>query len=362
MFDYAARWDRARAEMLAQGLNALVISPSQDLEYLTGCTQRYMGWTAFLVILPQETVFIVSGFELPMYLSTPAGMARCIGWVRGETGLQKLAEVLASCRTVAVGSQFLAGNLLALQSTLPGISWKNGDTVLRCLRVVKDPREQAILEEAQQAAETALFRVFSQGIRGLTEHQVAKKIMDYRLELGFDSVKPGIVASGPGTADPHHFNSDRVIQSGDTVMVDIGGVYKGYCADITRTVVVDYVPDGFQEIYALCLKAHLAAARAAYANMTCGELDAVARDVITAGGYGPNYMHSLGHGTGLSLHEAPIINTGSQERLAPGTIFTIEPGIYLEGRYGVRIEDLLVMTESGARTFNRTTKELQIVH
>lgn len=362
MFDYPARWERAREEIRRRGLDALVISPSQDLEYLTGLGQRYMGWTAFLVISVEHTHFLVSEFEREMYLSTPAGHAECIGWVRGESAVGKLAQLLQGCSRVAVCSALPTGSFLSLQELLPGTAWVNADGVMDALRVVKDAREIAILREAQQKAEAALYRVFAEGIRGLTEHQVADKIMRYRLELGFDTVKPGIVASGAGTAEPHHFNSDRVIESGDIVMCDIGGIYKGYCADITRTVAVDWVPEGFQEIYDLCLEAHMAAARGARPNMTCSELDGLARKVITDGGYGDKFMHSLGHGTGLGLHEKPTVNTGVTEPIAPGTVFTIEPGIYLEGKYGVRIEDLFVMTEEGAETFNLTDKHLTIVH
>lgn len=362
MFDYNARWARAREQMRTLGIDALVISPSQDMEYMTGCPQRYMGWTAFLVVTAHDIYFVVSAFELDMYLKTPAGQAECIGWGRGESGVDKLRALLAPCRTVAVCSQFLAGHLLTLQEALPNVLWQNGDQIMSRLRIIKDAEEIRLLREAQRAAEKALYRVFDEGIRGLTEHQAAEKIMRCRLELGFNSVKPGIVASGPGSAEPHHFNSDRIIQSGDIVMVDIGGVYQGYCADITRTVAVDYVPEGFQKIYDLCLSAHMAAVRGAYPNMTCGELDSLARKVIEDGGYGSNYMHSLGHGTGLSLHELPTINQGITVPLAPGTVFTIEPGIYLPGKYGVRIEDLLVMADHGTETFNLSSKELTIVH
>lgn len=362
MFDYTARWKRAQAILPELELDALIVSPSQDLDYFTGLKPRYMGWTSFFLITPQQVYFVVSGIEREMYLKTPVGHAECLGWNRGESRLAKVIDLLKSCKTVAVGSQFLSCHLLELQAALPHVTWKNADLVMSRLRVVKDAQEIQILREAQQSAEAALYQVFEEGIEGLTERQVAEKIMRYRMERGFDSVGAGIVASGPGSAEPHHFTSDRVIQDGDVVMVDIGGIYKGYSADITRTVVVNRIPDGFQEIYELCLAAHMAAVQGARPNMTCGELDKLSRNVIQEGGFGQFYNHALGHGTGLSLHELPSIDRNVPAPIAPGTVFTIEPGIYLEGKYGVRIEDLLVMTEAGAETFNLSSKELTIIH
>lgn len=362
MFDYTSRWNRARELLLKHEIDAMVISPSQDLEYFTGLKPKYMGWTAFFIVTKDHFYFVVSGVERQMYMKTIAGNAECIGWNRGESRISKVVDVIKDCSRVAIGTNLPAGYLLELQASLPDTDWENASQIMDQLRVVKDPQEIEILREAQQKAEAALYRVFGEGIEGLTEHQVSDKIMRYRMQLGFDSCGAGIVAAGPGTAEPHHFNSDRVIQDGDVVMVDIGGIYKGYSADITRTVVVNRVPDGFQEIYDLCLAAHLAAVEGAYPNMPCEEMDQLARKVISDGGYGQFYDHSLGHGTGLSLHELPTINTGISAPIAVGTVFTVEPGIYLEGKYGVRIEDLLVMTDHGAESFNLSSKELTIVH
>lgn len=210
-------------------------------------------------------------------------------------------------------------------------------------------------------AERALSRLLQEPLVGRTEREIASRLAELQLEEGFDAVGPGIIASGPNTANPHHVNGDRTVSEGDALMFDIGGTYRGYHADFTRTYAVGHAPDGFREIYEIVLAAHFAGKEAATAGMPAAEADRAARQVIESAGYGPFFTHRLGHGIGLDVHEAPFITSQSQTPLENGSVFSCEPGIYLPGRFGIRIEDLLVMENGHARSLNDLTKDLQII-
>lgn len=185
--------------------------------------------------------------------------------------------------------------------------------------------------------------------------------MQLRLEEGFDAVGSGIVASGENTALAHHVNSDRIVRKGDALMFDIGGTYQGYHADFTRTFSIGQPAEDFKTVYNIVLEAHLAGVRAAKPGEKACDVDCAAREVIQRAGYGSFFTHRLGHGIGLDVHEPPFISAISPLSLEPGNVFSCEPGIYLPGRFGIRIEDLLVMGENGIQSLNTLSKELTIL-
>lgn len=212
-----------------------------------------------------------------------------------------------------------------------------------------------------------MLRVAAGRLVGRTEADVSREVRERLVDEGHESASFAIVASGPNAASPHHDPGDRVIVPGDPIVLDIGGVRSGYCSDITRTLWVTGGDPGlepgeeFRTIFALVRDANRAAIEAVQPGVACADLDEVARQVIRAGGYGDAFLHRLGHGIGLEAHEEPYLVAGSTDILQSGMAFSIEPGIYLQGRYGVRIEDIVVCVESGSDVLNESPRELLVV-
>jgi Xaa-Pro aminopeptidase len=217
------------------------------------------------------------------------------------------------------------------------------------LRLIKDDEEFRLLQEAQSRAGRALEKLYAWGLAGRTENSAAEKLTALCAEEGLEKAEWGpIVASGANGASPHHASGEKTVQDGDAVVIDFGGVYGGYQADMTRTPVAGKAAEEFREVYAVVLAANEAAFRAAKPGASCETVDAAARGVIEKAGYGEYFTHRLGHGIGLDYHEDPYIVKGNRLPLAPGMAFSDEPGIYLPGKFGIRTEDILFMKESGA--------------
>ncbi len=259
-----------------------------------------------------------------------------------------------------------AAFVLGLQAALPAAGWGLASSVLAPLRRVKDAEEIALLRSAAEAADRAIERVISGPLVGRSEAEIARDVREALVEEGHDSAEFAIVASGPNSASPHHEPGERVIAPGEPLLLDIGGRRAGYCSDITRTVWVggpaQVQPDAeFAAIYQLTATAQAAARAAVRPGVTFEALDAAARDIIRDGGYGEHFFHRLGHGIGLEVHEEPYLVAGNDAPAEPGNTFSCEPGIYLEGRYGVRIEDAMVCTVNGGESLNRAPRELRVV-
>jgi Xaa-Pro aminopeptidase len=227
------------------------------------------------------------------------------------------------------------------------------------LRAVKDDEEVALLREACAVADRAFARLLP-GVRaGRSEKEVARELEALMLEEGGDAPSfETIVASGPNSAVPHHRPTDRVLGSGEFVKFDFGSTYRGYHSDMTRTVALGPLADWQRDVYDLVARAQAAGRAALAVGAVCGDVDKAARDVIVEAGHGDDYTHSLGHGVGLEIHEAPTLRAGATDTLADRTPVTVEPGVYLAGRGGVRIEDTLVVRADGPELLTTTTKEL----
>lgn len=346
--------------MEQKGICAAVFTPSTDYRYLTGSARQPAQRITALILTQDHQRLLLPGFEAGNEKAL-AEELELVPYSDLEDAAQLTAGLLPTKGCAAAGREMGAGFLLALLKLTGGLHWCDADTLMTPVRRRKDPEEIRIIEEAQHMAEQALWKLIQEPLAGRTERETASKLMELRLAEGFDAVGAGIVASGPNTALPHHINGDRIITRGDILMFDIGGTYKGYHADLTRTFAVGAVPDGFSEIYSIVLKAHMAGKEAAQAGIPAAQADQKAREVIENAGYGPFFTHRLGHGIGLDVHEEPFITSTSQLPLETGNVFSCEPGIYLPGRFGVRIEDLLVMEETGARSLNRLSKELLVI-
>jgi Xaa-Pro aminopeptidase len=229
------------------------------------------------------------------------------------------------------------------------------------MRAVKDEAEIARLAAAGAAADAAYEQVLHASFAGRRETEVAADLAALLRRFGHEQVDFTVVGSGPNGANPHHEAGERVIQSGDAVVLDFGGLMHGYGSDTTRTVSVGEPSAELVAVHAVVREAQQAAFEAVRPGVTCQEIDRVARRVIADAGYGEQFIHRTGHGIGVTTHEPPYMVEGETQPLVPGMCFSIEPGIYLAGRFGVRIEDIVVVTEDGGRRLNTTDHGLGIV-
>ncbi|WP_115684636.1 M24 family metallopeptidase [Corynebacterium senegalense] len=344
------------ARLIAEkGLGGVLVGPGPELAYLTGSwTSSHERLTA-LTVAPDGTARLVAPLTDATGLDLPG--VEVLGWRDGEDPYQLAVRGLGPGR-VGLGSSLTADHVLRLQELLP--STVLALSVLSEVFAAKEPDELAQLQGAAEAIDGVHAQVPGLLEPGRTEEEVARDLERLILD-GHDAVDFVIVGSGPNGANPHHSHSDRVLREGDPVVVDIGGsLGEGYHSDCTRTYQVGRVRDGeFLRAYAVLQRAQDAAVAAARPGITAGELDAVARDIIAAAGYGEHFTHRTGHGIGLSLHEEPFIVAGSDRVLAEAMAFSIEPGIYLPGRWGMRIEDIVTLTADGARRLNRQPRQLR---
>jgi Xaa-Pro aminopeptidase len=233
--------------------------------------------------------------------------------------------------------------------------------VMGRLRAVKDEHELGALRRAGRAADETFRQILAMPFQGRAEEEIAHELADLLVRNGHERADFTIVASGPNAASPHHEPGGRTILPHDAVVMDFGGELAGYLSDTTRTVVVTELPDGFEQAYAAVQEAQAAAVDAVRPGLEAQEIDRAARTIIDAAGFGERFIHRTGHGIGLELHEPPYMVEGDRTVLEPGMTFSVEPGIYLEGRFGIRIEDIVAVSSDGVERLNRSTRELQIV-
>jgi Xaa-Pro aminopeptidase len=364
--DPSERLARARGAAGDAGLDALLIAPGADLRYLTGYQALPLErLTCMVVPAGGEPFLVVPALEKAAAEASPAGGLgiEIAGYAETEDAYATIARRLpAGTRIFAVDNHMWAEKLLAFQAALPGAQAVLAGDVLSVLRMRKSAAEIDALRRAGAAIDRVHRRIGEWLRPGRTEREVAKDIADAILAAGHATVDFVIVGSGPNGASPHHEVSDRVIRTGDPVVVDIGGTTAdGYCSDCTRTYSVGEPPAAFRELYEVLLRAQTAQTDAVQPGITAEQLDAVGRDIITAAGYGEHFIHRTGHGIGMETHEEPYIVAGSKRPLEPGMAFSVEPGIYLPGSFGARIEDIAVCTEHGGERLNLTGRDLVVL-
>src|SRR5882757_1848492 len=352
--------------MAERGFDAILVTPGADLRYLTGYHALPLERLTCLVVPADGDPFlVVPALEEPAAQASPAGSLGIEITAFGETdnAYQLIARRLpANTRLFAVDNRMWAEKVLAFQAALPGAQAGLAGDVLAPLRMRKSAAEIEALRRAGAAIDRVHRRVGEWLRPGRTEREVAKDIADAIIAAGHATADFVIVGSGPNGASPHHEVSDRVIRTGDPVVVDIGGTTAdGYCSDSTRTYAVGEPPAAFRDLYEVLLRAQSAQTDAVRPGITAEQLDAVGRDIIAAAGYGEHFIHRTGHGIGLETHEEPYIVAGSARPLEPGMAFSIEPGIYLPGAFGARIEDIAVCTEQGGERLNLTGRDLVVL-
>jgi Xaa-Pro aminopeptidase len=365
--DFADRLDRARKATAAAGLDALLVSPGADLRYLTGYAAIPLERLTCLVLPADgDPVLVVPRLERPAALASPAGRLdlEVLDWAETDDPFALVARRLpARAARVAVDDRMHAAKVLAFRDAVPGAEQSLAGSVLGPLRARKAPDEVAALRRAGQAIDRVHARMGEWLRPGRTEREVGRDVARAILAEGHRDAEWVVVGSGPNGASPHHELSDRRIEPGDPVVVDIGGTTaEGYCSDSARTYVAGGEPPAdFLAYYGVVLAAQEAAVAAVRPGVTAERVDAVARDLITGAGYGEAFVHRTGHGIGLETHEAPYIVAGNAEPLEPGMAFSVEPGVYLPGRHGARIEDIVVVTADGAERLNGTSRSLAVL-
>ncbi|HPU13867.1 MAG TPA: Xaa-Pro peptidase family protein [Aeromicrobium sp.] len=351
------RLDRARALMDQTGIDALIVTPGANLRYLTGYAAIPLERLTCLVIQSTGSQLVVP--ELEHAAATAAGVTMEIHtWGETEDPYELVASLLSDAELVAIDDQMWASRVFALQAALPSAEFVLGGFITSDLRAVKDQAEVDALRDAGAAIDRVHSRMGEWLRPGRTEREVGADIAAAIIEEGHERVDFVIVASGPNGASPHHEVSDRIIGAGEPVVVDIGGTTPaGYCSDSTRNYVAGADPDPqYEELFAVLHRAQAAQRAHAHPGVTAESVDAVGREIITAAGYGDKFIHRTGHGIGQETHEDPYIVAGNETILEPGMAFSIEPGIYLAGQFGARIEDIVVCTESGIEVLNNTER------
>ncbi|MFF8672956.1 aminopeptidase P family protein [Streptomyces sp. NPDC015242] len=362
--DYRARMERAARTAAEAGLAGLLVAPGPDLVWLTGYTPPAVTERLTLLVLAagQDPVLVVPALEAPDALRAAGAPALTLrDWTDGKDPYAATAALLDPAGRFGVSDNAWALHLLALQRALPGSSWASLTDALPMLRAVKDAAELQLMAAAGAAADAAFEEIRDVPFAGRRESEVAADLDRLLRRHGHEQVDFTIVASGPNGADPHHEAGDRVIGHGDMVVLDFGGLKDGYGSDTSRTVHVGAPTDEERRVHDVVRAAQEAGFRAVRPGAACQDVDRAARAVIAEAGYGEYFIHRTGHGIGVTTHEPPYMIEGEERPLVPGMCFSVEPGIYLPGRFGVRIEDIVTVTEDGGRRLNGTTRELVIV-
>lgn len=363
--DFAQRLRRAAETAGRAGLDGLLVTPGPDLLYLTGYAPVAITERITMLVVPAdgEPRLLVPKLERPDAEAAPAGSnLGIVDWTDGSDPYAAAASLLGRDGRYAISDSAWAKHLLGLQDHVPGASYVSMTTALPMLRAIKDADEIERLAAAGAAADLAYEEIVKLQFAGRSENDVGAELARLLHRFGHSQVDFTVVGSGPNGANPHHEIGPRIIGEGDMVVLDFGGLKDGYGSDTTRTVHVGEPAAKEREVHDVVRRAQQAAFEAVRPGVECQEIDRVARAVITEAGYGEYFIHRVGHGIGLTTHEPPYMVEGETQILEPGMCFSIEPGIYLPGQFGVRIEDIVTVVPDGGRRLNQTPHRMQIVH
>jgi Xaa-Pro aminopeptidase len=359
------RLRRAAAEASDRGLDALLVTPSPDYLYLLGYRAPAMERLTCLVIPADgDPILVLPKLEEPLARHELGELAQeidLVAWDETEDPIRIVQRLVGAALRVGVQDQMWARFALRLRAALDPAELVEAGPSMSALRAVKTDEEIARLRAAAEAADDAMRAIAAEPLSGRTEAAVSGRIREHLLAAGHDEAGFAIVASGPNSASPHHTAGERHIQAGDAIVLDIGGVRDGYCSDTSRTAFVGTPDPEFVALYEVLRDAQRAACEAVRPGVPAAEIDAVARDIIGEAGYGDAFIHRTGHGIGLETHEEPYVVSSNPVPLVAGNAFSVEPGIYIRDRWGARIEDIVICTESGGERLNTSTTELLIV-
>ncbi|HUI47128.1 MAG TPA: Xaa-Pro peptidase family protein [Acidimicrobiia bacterium] len=360
---YADRMQRVRSRMSDLDIDALLLSVGPDLPYLTGYEAMPLERLTMLV-LPRDgdTRLVVPRLEAPRVDPKP-DLFEVVTWEETDDPVAIVARFLSdSARRVGIGDHTWARFVLDLQARLPQCTFSRASAVVGPVRMVKDAEEIDALKRAARAVDAIAVEMRGVRFSGRTELDVHRELVDRMIGAGHERSNFAIVAAGPNAASPHHEPSPtRTITGGEIVLCDFGGTMDGYCSDITRMFHVGEPAKEIADVYSVLVAAQEAGVRAATAGTRCEEVDAASRRVIADAGFGAYFVHRVGHGIGTEAHEDPYMVAGNTLALVPGHAFSVEPGIYFPGRFGMRLEDIVVATEAGPTRLNLAPRDIAIV-
>ncbi|MFI6356927.1 aminopeptidase P family protein [Streptomyces sp. NPDC050743] len=362
--DYRARMERAARSAADAGLAGLLVAPGPDMVWLTGYTPTAVTERLTVLVLTpgRDPVLVVPTLEAPDAEHAAGATALTLrDWTDGKDPYAVTAALLDGQGRFGISDNTWAMHLLGLQRALPQTSYASLTDALPMLRAVKDAAELELLAAAGAAADATFEEIRKVPFAGRRESDVGQDLAGLLRRFGHSQVDFTIVGSGPNGANPHHEVGDRVIRRGDMVVLDFGGLKDGYGSDTTRTVHVGEPTEEERRVHDIVREAQEAGYQAVRPGVACQEVDRAARAVITDAGYGEYFIHRTGHGIGVTTHEPPYMIEGEEQPLVPGMCFSVEPGVYLPGRFGVRIEDIVTVTEDGGRRLNNTTRDMVIV-
>jgi Xaa-Pro aminopeptidase len=361
---YRDRLARVRQAMQATGVDVVLLSVGHDLPYVTGYLAMPLERLTMLVLpSDDDATLVIPRLEAPRVVERP-GVFGLLPWDETQDPVAIVAGLVGQRAAIAVGDQTWARFVVDLLPQLPGAMWSRAVDVVGPLRARKDAAEIDALTAAGRAADRVARQLHGGEIAlvGRTEAAVSADISARLLAEGHDIVNFAIVAAGEHAASPHHHPGTRVIQRNEIVLCDFGGTMDGYCSDITRCVFTGQAPPSeLTEAYAVLHASNAAGFAAGRIGSECQDVDRAARRVIVDAGLGELFIHRTGHGIGLEAHEDPYIVEGNAHPLEPGHAYSVEPGIYRAGRWGMRLEDIVVATADGPRLLNHADRDLVCV-
>lgn len=354
-----ARANHILAALKDQGVDQMLITDPMSICYLTGISMAPIErfYALLLKADGHHYYFLNNLFNVP----TDVGVEKV--WYSDTDPVPEIvAARLDKNAVLGVDKDLKARFLLPLMEMKAAAGFVNGSLAVDITRGIKDSEEQEKMRNSSDINDKAMAQFKGLIHEGVSEKEVADQMLQIYLDLGADGYSfPPLVAFGANAADPHHFPDDTIVKPGDCVLFDVGCIKDGYCSDMTRTFYFKTVSDAHREVYETAKAANETAISKIHPGVPLCRLDAAARDLITAKGWGPNFNHRLGHFIGLSEHEFGDVSSANTWEAKPGMIFSIEPGIYLTGDTGVRVEDLVLVTEDGVEVLNHYPKELQII-
>ena len=362
---YLDRLTRARAEMERRDVDVLLLSVGSDLPYLSGYEAMPLERLTMLVVpRDAEATLVIPRLEAPR-VAEQAGVFSLRPWNETDDPVAIVAEIVPRPSVAAVGDTMWARFLVELLTHWPSdrTRYVRSTEVMNALRTRKDAAEVAALQAAGAAADRVAAQLHAGEIPlvGRTEAQVSADISARLVAEGHDVVNFAIVAAGENAASPHHHPGDRVIRRGEIVLTDFGGTMAGYCSDITRCVFVGEPPSEITDAYAVLHEAQAAGVAAGVVGNACQDVDRAARRVIADAGYGASFIHRTGHGIGMEAHEDPYMVEGNDQPIEAGHAFSVEPGIYVAGAWGMRLEDIVVATADGPLSMNHADHALVVL-
>ena len=358
---YAGRVERVRGRMADLGVDVMLLSTGADLPWLTGYEALETERLTMLVLRRDgDTTLVVPRLEAARVPEEPDAFS-VVAWDETDDPVEVVARLAGAPGTAAIGDHTWARFLLDLQRVLPRTAFRRASEVTGPLRMVKDAAEVDALRAAARAVDAIAGEMRARPFGGRTEAAVHRELVERMLDAGHERANFAIVGSGPNGASPHHEAGSRVIEPGDVVVCDFGGSMRHYCSDITRLFVVGEPATEVRDTYSVLVDAQEQAVRAARAGTPGEEVDATARRIIADAGFGDRFIHRTGHGIGVETHEEPYIVAGNSTPLEAGNAFSIEPGIYLPGRFGLRLEDIVVATPDGPERLNQAPRDLAVV-